>query len=385
MKLTPHPWPRVSFLFDELKAYMQFDARCEQALMEAYPHVEPHFDETVDAFYVALEANPRTSALFEGPEQMARLRKTLRRWMVECFTGPWDLTYFESRRRIGQVHVDVGLLPHFMSGAMNVVRLYLLRAIDGAGLSFQHVEAFERVIDLELALMHQSYWDYLMELKLTVPVALTTGLAHEIRNPLNAITLNLKLLERRLEAHNASESIPIVEAVRGEVRRISALTSEIMDFAKPVELKCVWHRVDQLLEDIRAVYLAPFEAAQVTLTTASSGLPDCYCDIDRMRQVIVNLLGNAADAVDAGGEVKLLIDVADDVTTIIVEDNGVGMEPSAVYRLFELFYTQKATGTGLGLPIVKNIVDAHSGHIQVDTKLGAGMKFIIQLPRPQRS
>lgn len=377
------PRSRVSsYFFEELKAYVGFDLAAQQALRECVPFVEPHYEAIVDSFYDALSQNRRTRAVFEGPEQIDRLRITLQAWLAEGFSGPWETEFFERRRRIGRVHVDVGLLPHFMGGAINIMRRHIVRVLMEAQAEVRHIEAAERLLDLELTLMHQSYWDHLMELKLTVPVALASGLAHEIRNPLNAIGLNLKILERRLHAVGADDSIPIVEAVRGEVRRIAGLTNEIMDFAKPVEINPIWHRSDKFLDDIAMMHRASLEAAGVTLRTEVVGDIHCYCDVDRMRQAIVNLLTNAVEAVEPGGEVVLTIAGEDDVVTMQVSDTGHGMDPSTVYRIFDLFYTLKASGTGLGLPIVKNIVDAHGGTIEVATKPGQGTTFTIRIPRP---
>lgn len=372
------------YFFEELKRYVGFDADSERALLAMYPVVQPHFGAVVEAFYDALSANPRTRAVFESEAQIERLRGTLHRWMEEGFSGPWDASFFARRRRIGRIHVEVGLLPHFMSGAMNIVRRHLLEVIHEAGLDFHHIASLERWLDLELAVMNQSYWDHMMELKLTVPVALATGLAHEIRNPLNAIGLNLKILERRLHALGAEESIHVVEAVRNEVRRITGLTSEIMDFAKPVDLHPAWHRADRFLDELEMMHGPSFEAAGVAIHVRA-GAEKFFCDIDRMRQALVNLLTNAVEAVEPGGEVTLSIEDEDDTTAIRVADTGHGMEPALAYRIFDLFYTQKASGTGLGLPIVKNIVEAHGGTIDVTTRPDHGSTFIIRIPRPNPS
>src|SRR5690606_4478670 len=97
--------------------------------------------------------------------------------------------------------------------------------------------AVNRILDLELTIMVQSYWDNLMEMKLKVPAALASGLAHEIRNPLNALALNITLLERKMRAIEDDQSGPIMDAMRSEIRRITALTTEIMDFAKPISVE----------------------------------------------------------------------------------------------------------------------------------------------------
>ena len=376
---------RVSgYFFDELKAYIGFDDGVERLLHECKPLVEPHYEDIVVSFYDALWNNPRARAVFSGPDQIARLRATLHEWLESAFTGPWDERYFERRSRIGQVHVDVGLLPHFMGGAMNIIRRQIVRVLYQAEASSEHLEAVERLLDLELTIMLQSYWDHMMALKLKVPLALASGLAHEIRNPLNAIGLNLTLLERRLRA-GGEDASPILEAVRAEVRRISSLTNEMMDFARPIDIRPQWHRIDQLLSELQTVHGATFDASEITFSTAIEGDPYIWCDVDRLRQALINLLTNAVEAIDSRGEITVSVTNAGTNTLLTVTDDGEGMEPTVSYQIFDLFFTRKATGTGLGLPIVKNIIDAHGGSIDVSSKRTQGTTFQIRLPRPTRT
>jgi len=109
-------------VFDEIKDYMGFSEEDAALLAEARDCVLPELDRVVDAFYTGLEGNPRTQAVFEGPEQVERLRGSLYKWVAELFDGVYDDAYFQKRMRIGRVHVTVGLLPHFMFGAMNIIR-----------------------------------------------------------------------------------------------------------------------------------------------------------------------------------------------------------------------------------------------------------------------
>lgn len=376
------------FFFEELKEYIGFDRAVEEHLLQCAPIVEPHFLAIAGSFYHALNANRRTRNVFEGPEQIARLEKTLQVWLREAFFGPWGSDYFHRRVRIGQVHVQVGLLPHFMGGAMNIIRRHVMRVLlEADGFGIEHVEAVERLLDLELTVMMQAYWDHMMKLKLELPLALATGLAHEIRNPLNAIALNLTLLERRLKNQGLSESSHIVDAARDEVRRITTLTTDLMDFAKPLELSLVWTRADRLLEELEKIHRPQFEASGIELNTAVEGSPDVFLDPDRIRQALLNLLTNAHEAIasrpdNRGGAVTVTVDNGSETTTIEVTDDGPGVSPEVVYKMFDLFFTAKAAGTGLGLPIVRKIVEAHGGTIDAESRPGEGATFVMRLPRP---
>ena len=286
------------FFFEELKEYMGFDEAIEALLIESGPVVEPHFEAIASSFYDALNANRRARKVFEGPEQIARLKRTLEVWLREAFFGPWDADYFRRRVRIGHVHVRVGVLPHFMGGAMNLIRRDIVRVLLAEDLfGSDHVEAAECLFDLELTVMMQAYWDYMMKLKLELPLALATGLAHEIRNPLNAIALNLTLLERRLKSQGQSENSHIVDAARDEVRRITTLTTDLMDFAKPLELSPTWTRADRILGELEQIHRPQFAASGIELVTEVNGEPEIYIDPDRLRQALLNLLTNAHEAI----------------------------------------------------------------------------------------
>lgn len=380
------------YFFEEVKSYIGFTDEDAERLRGLHPIIQPHFSAIVEAFYDALGANPRTRAVFDSDEQIERLRRTLHHWLDELLTGPYGSDYFEKRLRIGRRHVDVGLLPHFMFGAMSVIRGHIIGLLedhfDEKEERLEHIRSVDRILDLELTIMLQSYWDNMMELKLKIPTALATGLAHEIRNPLNAINLNLTLLERRvsaLEGSGEANTEPIVDAIRSEIRRIGSLTNEIMDFAKPIDITRAWHDADVLLADLETVHGPTLDAAGIELVTRVEGDSMIWCDIDRMIQVFVNLITNAVQAIEDSGTLTIEIINADVGTTIQVSDTGEGMPPAMRYRVFDIFFTTKAAGTGLGLPITRKIVESHEGAIDVTSKVGRGTTFTIFLPRPQKS
>jgi signal transduction histidine kinase len=387
---TPHAISIKNMLFFvEIQEYVGFTEDDAVALYECREGVKPHFEELVAAFYEALGQNQRTRQVFEGPEQVERLRKMLYRWLDEVFTGPYDERYFEQRLRIGRVHVDVGLLPHFMFGAMNIIRRGITEIIArDESLGDRRIAcaaAVEKILDIELTIMLQSYWDTMMQLKLQVPVALASGLAHEIRNPLNAINLNMTLLERRVRQHSeeaSAEAAPVLEVMRSEIRRIRGLTSDIMDFAKPIDISPSWHSIKQVIADLTAMHGPTLDAAQLTLEASFEGEDRIWCDLDRMMQVFMNLISNAIESMDIDGKMTLLFESDTKKTKIYLKDMGEGMAPGVQYKVFDLFYTTKAQGTGLGLPIVRKIIEAHGGWIEVQSRQGVGTTFIVTLPRP---
>lgn len=386
------------YFFKEIKDYIGFSEADAQCLQKLHPLLAPYFEDIVDHFYRALNDNARTRDIFTGPDQVERLQKTLIRWLNELFSGTYGESYYRARQRVGRIHVEVGLQPQFMFGAMNIVRIDLLRAVEAQRdrldqeVGYERlacVESIERILDLELTIMTQAYWDKLMHMKLEIPSALATGLAHEIRNPLNTMGLQLTLLDRRLRdignsVEGAEERIlPIAETLRSELGRIHTLTNDIMDFAKPVEISPAWHDTQNLLDELERVHGPSLEASNIAIETRLTGEARMWCDMDRLRQVMVNFLTNAVEAMDDDGQITVHIENADYGTTLTFEDGGEGMAPGLKFRVFDLFFTTKAAGTGMGLPIIKKIIDAHGGSIDVSSQPGRGTKFTVFLPRPE--
>ncbi len=380
-------------LFDEIKSYVGFDESDAQRLQRLHPIVTPHFGSVVEHFYDRLQDHPRASGVFTGPEQIKRLRDTLHQWLDGVFSGPYDQEYFKTRRRIGKVHVEVGLLPQFMFGAMSLIRHRFTEVLVrkesqqvmdelGEDSVSAAVISVERILDIELTIMVQSYWNELMHQKLQIPAALATGLAHEVRNPLNAIGLQMTLLERKLRAVNVDSQVygPVLEAVQTEVQRIQGLNSEILDFAKPVEIFPTTVEIRELIEEIQRSHQLTLDAGDVEMVVTSQGKTALQGDRDRLSQVFVNLLTNAVEAMPDGGTIEVMIEGKEDGVVVEFGDDGQGMPPSLKYQIFDLFHTTKAGGTGIGLPIARKIVEAHGGSVDVMSRPGEGTTFTVYLP-----
>lgn len=385
-------------LFDEIKSYVGFTDDDAHRLQQLRPFVEPYFESVVEGFYDQLMANPRARGVFVGPEQIERLRKTLHIWLSEVFTGPYNQEYFKRRERIGRVHVEVGLLPQFMFGAMNLIRNQLVEVLlqverhrieehfssaEGDA-AMRATASVDRILDIELTIMVQSYCNERMKQKLQVPAALATGLAHEVRNPLNSIGLQMTLLERKLRGAEVDSEIyePVLEAVDTELRRIKEMNSEILDFAKPVSVELMPVDLREFFTELRRTHQLTLDAGDVEMTIETSGNTILDCDRNRMTQVFVNLLTNAVEAMPDGGIISINIEGKDGGVVVEFRDDGEGMVPAMKYKIFELFHTTKATGTGIGLPIARKIVEAHDGSIDVLSRPGEGTTFTVYLPRP---
>ena len=195
-------------VFHELQRYVQFGEEDGRRLRAFHPLAAPSFQEVAEAFYARiLEHEEATRVLRGGESQVGRLKVTLVAWLESMLVGPWDEAYWEHRKRIGQVHVRIGMPQHLMFGAMNVVRgqldrLAVARLPPGPGLEATR-QAVSKILDLELASMLHSYRDDLLAQQARVERLSTFGqlvasIGHDLRNPLGVIETSLYILGSRL-------------------------------------------------------------------------------------------------------------------------------------------------------------------------------------------
>jgi two-component system sensor histidine kinase HydH len=212
-----------------------------------------------------------------------------------------------------------------------------------------------------------------------------SGLAHEVRNPLNSISLQLARLERKTRglAPEVAEGIAsLTRIIREEVSRLDTLVGDFLLFARPTEPARSPTPLERIVKEVCS--LVEEEAGQtgVRLECRRIGevLPPLSLDPGRMKQVVLNLVRNAIEAVPKDGRVTIECGLVDGRARLVVEDTGPGLPPDL--DIFQLFATTKPQGTGLGLPIVQQIVLEHGGEIAAESRPGGGARFTVTLPLP---
>jgi two-component system NtrC family sensor kinase len=218
--------------------------------------------------------------------------------------------------------------------------------------------------------------------KLAAIGQLAAGVAHEINNPLTAIIANAQILHRELPPHSdLQESVDLISRAGA---RAAQVVRNLLDFARKEEVHLGRTDVNQTIE--RAIELIQHEimARGIQLTfTPDPALPSILASQDHLQGVWLNLLLNAIDALDKSpAEIHIVTQRASGEIHIIVSDNGKGIPPDRLTRIFDPFYTTKAPGrgTGLGLSVSHRIIKQHSGRIAVESQLGAGSTFTVVLP-----
>jgi signal transduction histidine kinase len=215
---------------------------------------------------------------------------------------------------------------------------------------------------------------------------LASGLAHEIRSPLNAVKLNLDLLREDVDAvadAQREEFKRRLELIAREVDGLQDLLTEFLTFAKPPSMELLPTDLNQMLVDMEQ-FIAP-ACKQRHIQIVKDFQKELYpVPLDQNqfgRGVIINLLTNAMEAIKTHGTITLRTRENQDNIEIHVEDDGGGVDPPNEGRIFELFFSTKDHGTGLGLAIARRIVQEHGGELILQNHFKRGATFIIRLPK----
>jgi signal transduction histidine kinase len=285
-----------------------------------------------------------------------------------------------------------------MLSAMNVVRLGLHHALsevsDDGSDSFQDHCALDQICDIELAIMLETYReDYVLKKtaeaeSLAVMGKLTAGLAHEVRNPLNAAKLQLDVLRRtasRVRDPSIRRKIERrTNVVQDELRRLSLLLDDFLNLARARTLEPARCDAHALLKEVLELRRPEIESQGIEfIEDIDRGSCVVRGERDRLKQVVNNLITNAVEAVAVRRQPTIEIEskmLQDAKWEVAVIDNGPGISGEVAGRAFESFVTTKDAGTGLGLAIVKRIVDLHGGEAKLKALPHGGTRASFWIP-----
>jgi signal transduction histidine kinase/HAMP domain-containing protein len=219
--------------------------------------------------------------------------------------------------------------------------------------------------------------------KLAALARLTSGVAHEVKNPLNAMVLQLEVLKLKLaEAAPVNEAVkPQLEILSDEIQRLDRVVKTFLDFTRPVELHPAETDIVGLVREVFTLAEPHARQNHVRLVLASDGAPPpVRVDRDLMKQALLNLVLNGCQAMPAGGELKVTPSHTGDRLELEIADQGVGIPPEARQKIFSLFYTTKPGGSGVGLALTYRILQLHNGSIDFSSELNRGTSFRVSLP-----
>lgn len=376
----------------ELFEYVGLGAEDAARLARLGPLLRPAFPAVVEAFYEAIERHPDARAAFAGgTAQIERQKRQLARWLEEIFGGAYDAAYVERHCGIGRTHVRAGVDQRFVFAATSVVRRHLhqaLNAVDEAELAgldrTNGHAAIDRILDLELAMMVETYREQ-RELERSARERLASlgevaaSIGHELRNPLAVIETSLHLLRGHLDAEDA-EAGRHVARIEDQVRISQETIEEMLDLVRREGLELRHVALEDLVSEALSVVA---RGEGVVVRTELGSLGSARLDYHAMRRILVNLVSNAVQALEAQGrpgEIAVAMRRIEDDLELDVLDNGPGFPENLRAHLFEPLVSGREGGVGMGLAITRRLVEMHGGTIEASNPAPGGALVRIRLP-----
>jgi signal transduction histidine kinase len=216
--------------------------------------------------------------------------------------------------------------------------------------------------------------------------ALAGGLAHEIKNPLSTMALNLSMLRedwQNPQTTREQRTLKKIELLEKEVNRLEGIVQNFLSFARGDRYQFELLDMNEIVREVLEFSEAENQRANIRVhADLRGGLPFLSLDRNQFKQVVINLVNNARQAMPQGGELLLRSWQDGEYVTLEITDTGVGMSPEVRERCWELFFSTRKGGTGYGLPLTKRILEEHGAEIDVWSEPGRGTRFTIRIPVP---
>jgi two-component system C4-dicarboxylate transport sensor histidine kinase DctB len=245
----------------------------------------------------------------------------------------------------------------------------------------EQIERHTRNLNAAHSRLESTFEELLAAKKMAAVGHLALGLAHEIRNPLSAIQMNMQMIRKKINpAGILRENFSIVE---GEIQRLNDFLKDVMDFAKSRPLRLRSAEVGEIVSRLTGLMNQRLKTLQIRTEIHIESPLNLICDPEQIYQVLLNLILNAIEAMEkVTGERRLTIaaSIRNGMVLIRVSDTGTGIPPEKREQLFDPLFTTRASGGGLGLSILQTIVLRHGGSVSVESEPGHGSAFTVTLP-----
>lgn len=213
---------------------------------------------------------------------------------------------------------------------------------------------------------------------------LAGGLAHEIKNPLSTFSINLQLLMEDVQGgkgENRKKAYSRIHALQREVHRLEDILNDFLRYAKGQKLELENCNINEVVDEVVDFITPEIKQKKILiLKSYDIHLPPCRIDINLVKQAILNIVINAEQAMEQGGELMIRTSCDNKFIQIDITDTGSGIPKDSLDKIFQVYYSTKKSGTGLGLPTAKRIIEEHKGMITVQSEENKGSNFSIKLP-----
>jgi signal transduction histidine kinase len=354
---------------------------------------ERHADEIVDTVFEHLKGFDPIKPFLADSGTVRRLKQVQRDYLVSLTSGELGENHARQLLNIGRVHDRIGLDPEWFIGTYGLF-LELLRprvqaryATDGPR-ALRAMSALAKLLILDVELVQDAYHEARRrrEVRQSEELAavgeLAASIAHEVRNPLAGMKGALDVL--RAELAVKPSNLEIVDELVAQIERLEQLVRDLLTYARPSTVNRHPFDLQEMLDRLLKLYKDQTDASGITVRRAyGPGTSEIVADLPQMEQVFLNLIHNAVQAMEDGGTLTVSTFVEEADLVVSFEDTGKGIPEAELKRIFQPFFTTKHRGSGLGLPIVKKIVTAHEGTIEVNSRPGEGTTVRISLTQPR--
>lgn len=240
--------------------------------------------------------------------------------------------------------------------------------------------AIDKTRELEKRAMHSE--------RLAFVGTLAGGLAHEIKNPLSTLSINLQLLMEDVQSmtgENSKKAHRKIQALQREVQRLEEILNDFLRFARGQKPELEERDINEVLDEVVDFVTPEIKQKKILiLKSYDANLPPCPIDSNLIKQAVLNVIINAEQAMENGGELMIRTSRNKRYIQIDITDTGTGIPKDNIDKIFQVYFSTKKTGTGLGLPTAKRIIEEHKGTISVQSEEGKGTNFTIKLPTDLR-
>jgi signal transduction histidine kinase len=227
-----------------------------------------------------------------------------------------------------------------------------------------------------------------LQSRYTELAALAGSLAHEIKNPLSVIRMNMDLLAEdfgQAETPKERRALAKIEMVSRQCTRLENLLNDFLRFNKVGRLELTLGSLNEQIERVLDLFAAQAAESGVEIVRyLDADLPSIRLNAETLQAALVNLVKNALEAMESGGQLTVRTRITRQGVALDLIDTGVGMDDRTAMKMFDAFFTTKSGGSGLGLPTARRIIQAHGGRIDVNSEVGIGTQFTLEFPTPAR-
>ena len=377
--------------FERRKRFSRFTAADAALLSELREVFDRHAGETVERFYVHLMGFEELRGLIDSPELAERLKGLQRDYLLSLASGTYDEEFARSRRKIGRAHSRIGLEPQWYLGMYGLYLELLLPQIherfgDDVRGAVQASVALTKLMILDMQLVLDDYYGIRQRQavekteQLAAVGELAASIAHEVRNPLAGMKGALEVLGKELDDSHHE----IVLELLAQIERLESLVRDLLTYARPRALQLQEFETHELLERLIRIHKEQCEEQDVAVERDfDEGAALLNADPRQIEQVFINLIHNALQAMTDGGKLKIVTRAVDGAIEVTFEDTGKGIPPGDQRKVLQPFFTTKHRGSGLGLPIVKKIAEAHGGRLVLESRVDRGTSVSVVIPNSE--